>query len=168
MQILWCAIDYDGKCRLKQKKHIMNEKSILQEMDHPFVIQLHATFKDPVSLYMVTEPVLGGELFSVLTREEYLEERQAQFYVGCIVLALEALHAKNNVYRDLKPENILLDSQGYVKVCDFGFAKKLMQTDTTTTVRAIVSISLRLLMLCLIAEYACRRVAPRNMYRQKC
>ena len=41
-------------------------------MDHPFIIQLHATYKDKGCLYMVTELVLGGELFSVLTREEYL------------------------------------------------------------------------------------------------
>ena len=114
----------------------MNEKAILQEMQHPFIIRLHATFKDSISLYMVTELVLGGELFSVLTREEYLEEKQAQFYVGCIVLAIEALHVKNNIYRDLKPENILLDSQGYVKVCDFGFAKKLNErSELTRTVR---------------------------------
>ena len=58
--------------QLKQKTHIMNEKKILQEMDHPFIIQLHATYKDKGCLYMVTELVLGGELFSVLTREEYL------------------------------------------------------------------------------------------------
>ena len=46
-----------------------------------------------------------------------------KFYCGCVVLAMEALHAKNNIYRDLKPENILLDAEGYVKICDFGFAK---------------------------------------------
>ncbi len=37
-----------------------------------------------------------------------------------IILALEALHGKNNIYRDLKPENILLDTQGYIKIGDFG------------------------------------------------
>ena len=41
------------------------------------------------------------------------------------MLAIEALHEKNNVYRDLKPENILLDNEGYAKLCDFGFAKKI-------------------------------------------
>ena len=107
--------------QLKQKTHIMNEKKILEEMDHPFIIQLHATFKDKGCLYMVTELVLGGELFSVLTREEYLDEKMTQFYCGCVVLGMEALHAKDNIYRDLKPENILWDAAGKrAKLADFG------------------------------------------------
>ena len=40
-------------------------------------------------------------------------------------MALEGLHGNNNIYRDLKPENILLDSIGYVKIADLGFAKKV-------------------------------------------
>jgi len=41
------------------------------------------------------------------------------------VLAFEYMHSKDIIYRDLKPENLLLDDVGYLKVTDFGFAKKL-------------------------------------------
>jgi serine/threonine protein kinase len=61
------------------------------------------------------------------------DEPMTKFYCGCVVLAMEALHAKNNIYRDLKPENILLDAEGYVKICDFGFAKKVVDNERTRT-----------------------------------
>jgi len=110
----------------KQKEHVMNEKHIMQEMSgHPFLLQLKTTFKDSVYLYMLLELCQGGELFLRLLEEQTLSEEATRFYAGNIVLALEALHAKDNIYRDLKPENILLDTMGYVKIGDFGFAKKV-------------------------------------------
>jgi cGMP-dependent protein kinase 2 len=54
-----------------------------------------------------------------------MEESMAKFYVASIVLALEYLHTNGIVYRDLKPENVLIDSQGYAKLGDFGFAKQI-------------------------------------------
>eukprot|EP01051_Picozoa_sp_SAG22_P012212 SAG22_NODE_1248_length_5014_cov_9.812004_5_plen_263_part_00 len=101
----------------KQKEHVMNEKHIMTEMNgNPFLLTLKTTFKDEVYLYMLLEICQGGELFSRLLEETTLSEDTTRFYCGCIVLALEALHGKDNIYRDLKPENILLDATGYVKI----------------------------------------------------
>ena len=97
------------------------------------VIDVACTFQDKVRLYMLTELVQGGELFSRLLATRTLDEETVRFYTACIVLALACLHAKNNVYRDLKPENVLIDTLGYVKIVDFGFAKKLPPSNTTNT-----------------------------------
>ena len=60
------------------------------------------------------------------------DEATAMFYAGNVLLALEHLHSRGLVYRDLKPENLLLDAQGYCKIADFGFAKKIGADKTYT------------------------------------
>ena len=60
------------------------------------------------------------------------DEPTAMFYAGNVLLALEHLHSRGLVYRDLKPENLLFDAQGYCKIADFGFAKKIGADKTYT------------------------------------
>jgi serine/threonine protein kinase len=50
---------------------------------------------------------------------------QAKFYCAQIVVVLDYLHRKNIIFRDLKPENILINLDGYIKLTDFGFAKRV-------------------------------------------
>lgn len=51
------------------------------------------------------------------------DETRAKFYAAEMILALEYLHKAGIVYRDVKPENVLLDSQGHIKLTDFGLSK---------------------------------------------
>ncbi|KAI9004421.1 kinase-like domain-containing protein [Hyaloraphidium curvatum] len=111
--------------KLKQVEHTINEKNILDELDHPFLVNMISHFQDSVNLYMIMEYVPGGELFSYLRRSGRFPNHVARFYAAEVVLAFEYLHARDVVYRDLKPENILLDSTGHIKITDFGFAKRV-------------------------------------------
>ena len=54
-----------------------------------------------------------------------MEESEAKFYVSQVVLALEYIHNLDIIYRDLKLENLLIDSRGFIKLIDFGFAKRV-------------------------------------------
>lgn len=68
-----------------------------------------------------------------MRRYKTFEEPTAQFYAAEVCLILEFLHEKEGVaYRDLKPENILIDADGHLKLVDFGFAKKLDGSTSST------------------------------------
>ncbi|TSK17985.1 cAMP-dependent protein kinase catalytic subunit PRKX [Bagarius yarrelli] len=117
--------------RLKQEQHVHNEKEVLTEVNHPFLIRLFWTHHDERFLYMLIDYVPGGELFSYLRNRGRFSNSTGLFYSAEIVCAIEYLHSKEIVYRDLKPENILLDREGHIRLTDFGFAKKL--SDRTWT-----------------------------------
>jgi len=111
--------------RLKQVEHVFNEKDILLHCRHPYIVRLYCTFNDQQYLHLVMEYVNGGELFTRLRKVGALSPDVARFYSAQIVLALEYLHQNMILYRDLKPENVLIDSRGYLRLADFGFAKKV-------------------------------------------
>lgn len=67
--------------------------------------------------------VNGGELFEHLKTARKFDEERAKFYAAEIILALEYLHKNGVIYRDVKPENILIDSEGHIKMTDFGLSK---------------------------------------------
>ena len=109
--------------RTNQQKNTKIERDIMQQITHPFVVKLHYAFQSPQSLYFVTDFLNGGELFFHLCQEIRFNEDRARFYAAEITLALEHLHQNGIIYRDLKPENVLLDSQGHLKLTDFGLSK---------------------------------------------
>jgi len=138
--------------------HVFCEQMITKNTAHPFCIRQYSSFQDKYHLYFLFDLMPGGDLMDVLVAEakvirhrvptkfwhvgcaapkvkmlQGMSEDLARFYVASIVLALEYLHDNHIVYRDLKPENVFIDSQGYVKLGDFGFAKLLENSNRTYT-----------------------------------
>ncbi|KAF1829184.1 camp-dependent protein kinase A [Decorospora gaudefroyi] len=111
--------------KMKQVEHTNDERRMLQQVKHPFLITLWGTFQDSKNLYMVMDFVEGGELFSLLRKSQRFPNPVAKFYAAEVTLALDYLHSHNIIYRDLKPENLLLDRHGHLKITDFGFAKEV-------------------------------------------
>ena len=95
--------------RLQQVEHMLSEKAILMEIDHPFIVNCEASFQDPAYLYLSLEFIVGGEFFTHLRKAGRLDNNASKFYSAQITAIFEYLHGKDIIYRDLKPENLLLD-----------------------------------------------------------
>ncbi|KAJ3004018.1 UNVERIFIED_CONTAM: Ribosomal protein S6 kinase beta-1 [Siphonaria sp. JEL0065] len=114
----------------KTVEHTKNERSILSQLAHPFIVKLHYAFQTTEKLYLILQYAPGGELFSHLANQRMFDEDMASFYIGELLLALEHLHGLGIIYRDLKPENVLLDEVGHVLLTDFGLSKVALETRT--------------------------------------
>lgn len=120
--------------RRNEVKHIMAERNVLiRNVKHPFLVCLHYSFQSRDKLYFVLDYVNGGELFYHLLRKRLLPEPRVKFYAAEIAHAIGYMHSKDIIYRDLKPENILIDSEGHIRLTDFGLCKEGVQAYTTTS-----------------------------------
>ncbi|KAJ9598376.1 hypothetical protein L9F63_010950 [Diploptera punctata] len=118
--------------RMKQVQHTHNEIRILDAINFQFIVRLDYYFKDNVYIYMVLPFINGGEMFTHLRNMKKFDEQLSKFYAAQVTLALEYLHFMGLIYRDLKPENILIDKDGFLKVTDLGFCKKIDDERTYT------------------------------------
>jgi len=116
-----------------QQRHIMDEKNILAIMESPFILGLHRTFKDTKFVYLLTDAYLGGDLWRTLHVKGPFNDATGRFYIACVVEAFDYLHKRHYCYRDLKPENLMVDNNGYVRLVDLGFAKKVPPGHKTWT-----------------------------------
>ncbi|OMH86314.1 Ribosomal protein S6 kinase beta-1 [Zancudomyces culisetae] len=110
------------------------ERTILEEVQHPFIVKLYFAFQCEERLYLIIDYISGGELFFHMAKERIFTEAQAVFYIAELTLALGHLHKLGIIYRDLKPENCLLNSLGHLVLTDFGLSKTAIgEGDSTNT-----------------------------------
>jgi len=98
------------------------EIRILKMLRHPNVIQLHAVIESDADIFLVMEHVSGGDLLDFINSRGAMPEAQARDLVGQITCGLQYCHSLGVAHRDLKPENILINSEGVVKITDFGLS----------------------------------------------
>jgi len=106
-------------------KHVVNIKDVYEN-----------THNGQKCILVVMECMEGGELFNRIQERKSFNEREAAEIMKDICLAVKFLHDMNVAHRDLKPENLLYstkDSQGVLKLTDFGFAKQTLIRDTLQT-----------------------------------
>lgn len=105
--------------------NIFQEKDILLSLYHPFIVNMYCTFQDKNNLYMLMDYLPCKDLRYHMKRHITFNEEQLKFLTACVIEGLDYIHSKNIVHRDIKPENVICDDKGYVRITDFGVAKKI-------------------------------------------
>ena len=129
-----------SKAKIIDKKSvdsILGEKNLLSQLHHSFIVNMVYSFQDHDFLYLVMDLLPGGNLRYHLCLKRRFNERQNKFLIGCILVGLEYIHSQCILHRDIKPENLVFDSNGYLRITDFGIAKKYIvnnKKDTSGTV----------------------------------
>ena len=120
----------------KQKmlaKYFVYERRVMLALDHPFIAKMVKSMKNNLFCFLLIEYVNGKNLSDYLSNRMTLKNIfETQFYIGSLLVMLEYLQKKLIAHRDIKPSNIMIDSNGYLKMIDFGTAKVL--TDYTSTI----------------------------------
>lgn len=110
-----------------QVGHVRAEREALSKAsaDNKWLTSLHYSFVDETHLYMVMEFLPGGDLMSLLIKEDTFSESVTRFFMAEAAHAISSVHALGYIHRDIKPDNMLLDSRGHLKLTDLGLCKKV-------------------------------------------
>ncbi|CAG5133824.1 unnamed protein product, partial [Candidula unifasciata] len=110
------------------KHTVKNEISIMNQLHHPKLINLHNAFEDKYEMVLILEFLSGGELFDRIAAEDYkMSEAEVINYMRQVCEGLKHMHEHSIVHLDIKPENIICETKkaSSVKLIDFGLATKL-------------------------------------------
>jgi serine/threonine protein kinase len=115
-------LDKEKLFKHKMIGQIKREISTMKLIRHPNVIRMYEVMASKTKIYIVLEFVTGGELFDKISTKGRLKEEEARKYFQQLINAVDYCHSRGVYHRDLKPENLLLDTNGVLKVSDFGLS----------------------------------------------
>ncbi|XP_021298990.1 serine/threonine-protein kinase BLUS1 isoform X2 [Herrania umbratica] len=116
-----CNNDLDG---------IRREVQTMSLIDHPNVLRAHCSFTAGHNLWVVMPYMAGGSCLHIMKSAypEGFEEPVIATLLREVLKALVYLHAHGHIHRDVKAGNILIDSNGSVKLADFGVSACMFDT----------------------------------------
>ena len=135
------AIKCISKTKIQRNRmgtQVKKEITTMKQLKHPNIIQIKEVLMSKHQLYLVMDYVDGGELYGKLALNGKMSETMARKYFRQLMSGIAFCHSKHICHRDIKPENILLDSNGDVKIADFGFASIMEIENYTGPAMAVI------------------------------
>src|SRR6185503_9997095 len=130
--ILKSALDGDSAKEYSQR--FAREAQAVARLNHPNIVQVFDFAEEGDVAYIVMELVNGRELKTFFDAKERFEVKEVVHIMGELCEALHFAHNAHIIHRDIKPANVMIDSQGRVKLTDFGVAR-VIDTDRTVSDR---------------------------------
>lgn len=107
----------------KVERRFLREGEVMQTLDHPNVVQVFDVVREPGLVFMVMELMDRGSCHGLTRRKKGLPVSWCLHVADSVLAGLQAIHEAGWVHRDLKPGNLLLNSDGVVKISDFGILR---------------------------------------------
>ena len=109
----------------EEVNQVEKEIKLLENLRHPHVITYFNSFKQNGNIYIIIEYINGGSLEDLLIKnikqQKRIDEKTLWDLLIQSLSGLLYLHEKRKIiHRDIKPDNLLLDSEGHLKISDFG------------------------------------------------
>ena len=123
----------------KQKiliKYFLDERKVLLQIDHTFIMKLVRTFKNKEDVFYLTGFIDGeglGKYLSKKKKDSFKNKFETQFFIAFLLIILDYLNSHHIVHRDLKPDNMIINTKGYLNLIDFGTATVIKDFTSTTT-----------------------------------
>ncbi len=133
---VFCAIDVNKKRKValkilnpsivkdaENKKRLTNEGKILASFNHSTIVKVYEIGETEEHTYLAMEYLSGGTLHEYIKEKKMLSENETLKLALQICDGLEIIHNGDCIHRDLKSQNIMFDSEGNIKIMDFGLSK---------------------------------------------
>jgi len=111
------------------EEDLISEVDMMDTLKHPNIVRYISSYKVDTDLWVVMEFMGGGSLTDILELHKHLDIKEE--YIARVMLeslkALEYIHSLHRIHRDIKSDNILLDTNGSIKLADFGYTVQLTE-----------------------------------------
>ena len=107
------------------QKTMKRELKMLQQLKHENIVEFQESFTYKGNLFLVFEYCEKNLLEVLEESPDGLSPKLIKSFIYQMCKAIAYMHKNNMIHRDIKPENLLIDENLNLKLCDFGFARKV-------------------------------------------
>ena len=117
------------------KKNIITELRVLHECNSPYIVGFYGAYQNNEEINIVMEYMNGGSLDYIIKKGGKIPEEYSRKITCSVLLGLRYLRENHNImHRDIKPSNILVNTEGDIKICDFGVSGQMIDSMANTFV----------------------------------